>query len=238
MTDVRKFDTHDDLFREAMDIFVRAAVEAIQTKGRFTVALAGGSTPRGLYEQLASNKEAISWNKVLVFFGDERTVPPDHRESNYKMAHESLLSKVNIPEANVHRMQGEIDPETAAADYESILRSTFGKSMPQLDLILLGMGDDGHTASLFPGTDALSIRNRLVVSNFVPKLDTWRLTLTATAINQAAIVQFLVAGASKANALRAVLKGEHQPDRLPSQLIKPTHGKLIWLVDNEAAALI
>src|SRR5690606_983517 len=172
------------------------------------------------------------------FWGDERTVPPDHPDSNYRMAKEALLDFVALPASNVHRISGELEPARAAAEYEQTLRSFFAKraGKTRFDLILLGMGDDGHTASLFPDTEALNETERLVVANHVPKLDTWRITLTAPIINDAAHVAFLVAGAGKAAVLKRVLQGPRQPHKLPSQLIQPVDGELVWLLDKAAAS--
>ncbi|MBC7871330.1 MAG: 6-phosphogluconolactonase, partial [Chitinophagaceae bacterium] len=163
---------------------------------------------------------------------------PDHADSNYRMTREALLDHVRIPAANVHRMQGEIDPSQAANAYEYELRAFFGTAQPRFDLVMLGMGDDGHTASLFPGTAALDEEIRAVTANYVDKLHTWRITLTQTAINHAAAITFLVAGESKAVILREVINGPYQPEIYPSQLIDPVEGQLIWLVDDAAAALL
>ena len=217
------------------------AREGVSQRGRFSVALAGGSTPRRIYEILAGDDgpgNSLDWPKVHVFFGDERTVPPDHSDSNFRMAHEALLSLVAIPAENVHRMIGEGDAVANARLYEDELRSFFGDDAdwPAFDLVMLGMGDDGHTASLFPATTALEERRAWVVANWVEKFDTFRVTLTAPAVNAARHVMFMVAGGSKAARLREVLHGEHDPQRLPSQLIRPDDGSLEWLVDRAAAA--
>ena len=215
-----------------------AAREAIEARGLFTVALSGGNTPRRVYELLAGEEvgKGIDWPNVHVFFGDERTVPPDHAESNYRMANEALLSRVPLPPANVHRIEGLGDAAANASAYESELRGLFGDAeWPRLDQVLLGMGDDGHTASLFPGTEALQETRLWVAPNWVEKLGAWRVTLTAPAINAARHVTFLVTGAAKAERLREVLKGERDPARLPSQLIRPSEGTLEWYVDRAAA---
>jgi 6-phosphogluconolactonase len=230
---------------EAAERVVRAADEAVALAGRFSFVLAGGSTPKALYELLASDahRDRIDWPNVEIYFGDERTVPPDHKDSNYRMAHEALLSKVPIPAANVHRMRGEIDPEEAAKEYGLLLKEKFpstgsgqaGDGGP--DLVLLGMGDDGHTASLFPGTPALAETKHRAFANPVPRLDTTRLTMTAPFINGAREVLLTVTGANKASRLAEVLEGPRDPERLPVQLIQPASGKIAWLIDAGAAGM-
>ncbi len=230
----------EEVSQRAADLFVRLADEAVSSTGRFAVALSGGSTPRVLYALLATNefRRRVPWSRVHLFWGDERCVPPDHPESNYHMAREVLLDKAPIPVRNIHRMPAEQEDHLrAAAAYEQMLRAFFeltAGELPSFDLILLGMGEDGHTASLFPGTTALAENERLVASNYVEKLGTYRLTLTVPVINHAANVVFLVSGKSKASMLKEVLEGEHQPQHLPSQLIRPVEGKLVFIVDREA----
>jgi 6-phosphogluconolactonase len=219
------------LAHEAADRFMALARSAIATRGRFTVALSGGSTPQLLYELLAT--QPIEWEHVHFFWGDERCVPPDHVDSNYGMTQRSLLSHADIPKQNVHRLKGELDPAQAAQQYEDELRVILG-SRPHFDLILLGMGTDAHTASLFPGTSALHEQKRWVVAHYVGKLQATRLTLTLPIINDAANVIFLIAGSDKAAALRSVWHGPHDPDRFPAQSVVPTTGRLIWLVDQAA----
>jgi 6-phosphogluconolactonase len=230
------------LYRTAAEEFVRQVREAVPRKGLFTVALSGGSTPKGLYSLLASEatlRGRLPWDKIHIFWGDERHVPPDHRDSNYRMASEAMLSKVSIPPANVHRIKCEdLDASKVADEYEQTLRNFFhlaAGQFPRFELVLLGMGPDGHTASLFPGTDAVREAQRLVLANWVEQFNTYRITLTAPVLNNAACLIFLVSGKEKAEALRAVLEGEAQPDSLPSQLIHPTNGRLLWLVDQSAA---
>ncbi len=226
---------------EAAERVVRAANEAVALTGRFSFVLAGGSTPKALYELLAGDayRTRIDWPSVEIFFGDERTVPPDHPDSNHRMAHEAMLSKVVIPAANVHRMRGEFDPEEAAKEYGQLLKEKFGDAASGggPDLVLLGMGDDGHTASLFPGTPALRETKHRAFANPVPKLNTIRLTMTAPFINRAREVMLTVTGASKAKRLAEVLEGPRDPERLPVQLIQPTSGKIVWLVDAAAAGM-
>lgn len=236
-----------EVAKEGATRFADLATAAIGAAGRFTVALSGGSTPKDIHKTLAAPpyRDAIDWSKVYIFFGDERCVPPDDADSNYRMARETLLSQVPIPAENIFRMRGEANPAEAAEEYAGQLHDFFKlaqpggatpESYPRLDLIFLGMGPDGHTASLFPGTAALQERNKSVTSNYVPKLDTRRLTLTAPAINRAANIIFLIAGEAKAPALKEVLEGEYQPQIYPSQLIRPSQGKLTFLVDEAAAA--
>ena len=237
---VTVFDDAEAVARAAAGRVAELARLSISERGSFTLALSGGNTPRRVYELLASAEFAglVEWERVHVFFGDERAVPPDHAESNYRMAAESLLSRVAVPAENVHRIEGLGDAAANASDYESEMRSLFGEDAewPRLDLVLLGMGDDGHTASLFPGTSALEETRLWVAANWVEKLGAWRVTLTAPAINAARHVLFLVSGAAKAERLREVLRGERDPARLPSQLIRPRDGTLEWFADRAAAA--
>lgn len=237
MNEIRVLADADAIARAAADYIRDLAAQSIQAHDRFSLALSGGSTPRKLY-QLLAQQTGIDWRHVHIFWGDERCVASDHVDSNYRMAKESLLDHVPIPGEQIHRMKGELDPAHAAAEYEHILRDHFGQSQPRFDLVLLGMGDDGHTASLFPHTAALSETQRWVVGNFAEAKQTWRITLTAIAINAAQNVMFLVSGIDKAERLRQVLKGPYSPDELPSQLIKPVDGKLIWMVDSPAASLL
>jgi 6-phosphogluconolactonase len=226
-----------EVAHEAAERVIAAANRAADEGRAFSIALAGGGTPKALYELLSTEpyKSRVDWARVEVFFGDERTVPPDHKDSNYRMAREALLSKVPIPGDNVYRMAGERDPQAAAKEYGQVLKEKFGDG--GMDTILLGMGDDGHTASLFPETEALDETKHRCVANFVPKLNTWRLTLTAPLINRSAQVILLVGGASKAQRLQEVLEGPPDPRRLPVQLIKPASGRLTWLVDAAAAGM-
>jgi len=224
---------------EAAGRMAGLARASITARGRFTLALSGGSTPRALYALLASDnyRDRIEWGRALIFWSDERCVPPDDAESNYRLAHESPLSKVSIPSSHVHRVMGEADPEHAAMLYEQIIRREVPAAVgiPAFDLILLGLGPDGHTASLFPGTAALHEKHRLVVANYVPQLNAHRITFTAPLINAAANVMFLVVGSDKADVLRAVLEGEFKPDVFPAQRIAPGKGTLTWLIDRAAA---
>jgi 6-phosphogluconolactonase len=234
---VRVHEDVRELAAAAARVFVQEANEAIRESSRFTVALAGGSTPKATYETLASeygSSSDLDWNKVHVFFGDERTVGPDDEDSNYRMAKGALLSRV--PVGSVHRMRGELPPPEAATLYEEELTALFG-GPPRLDLVMLGIGDDGHTASLFPRTPALDIDGRWVVENPVEKLGTTRLTLTVPAINAARRVVFLVAGEGKAEALAEILEGDADPRDYPAKLIKPIDGP-DWMIDQAASRLL
>ncbi|MBC8132134.1 MAG: 6-phosphogluconolactonase [Deltaproteobacteria bacterium] len=229
--------TPADVTAAAAAHIVDAAAVAVAAAGRFTIALSGGSTPRALYTLLATTPYAsrIDWSRVHVFWGDERCVPPDHPGSNYRMTREVLLDPVKIPPANVHRIHGEDEPHSAAAAYDGALRQAFPVSPAQFDLMLLGMGDNGHTASLFPGLTAVQESARWVVAEYVAEVSMWRVTLTPAIINAAAHVLLLVAGADKAPMLRRVLEGPRDPNALPVQIVKPA-GQLTWLVDAAAAS--
>ncbi len=233
------FDNPDEVAQAAAARFVELGREAIAERGRFAVALAGGSTPKRVYELLASEsyREQLDWSKVHIFFGDERCVPPDDAASNYRMANEALLSRVSLPAKNIHRMNGVGDAVANARLYEDEIRTFFNDAAwPRFDFVLLGMGDDGHTASLFPGTEVLFEREAWVAGLWVEKLGAYRITLTAPAINHALHIIFLVTGENKAGRLAEILKDEHDPAvRLPAQLIKPLDGSLEWLVDRAAS---
>lgn len=219
--------------------FVQSAARAIERSGRFTIALAGGSTPRKLYELLATPQwsAAVDWSKVHLFWGDERHVPPDDAESNYRMAHEALIDHVPLPTANVHRIKAEEEnAEHAAQEYEQQLREFFNPDVgawPRFDLVLLGLGPDGHTASLFPGTDVLNETTRWVAAPWVPKFAAFRITLTLPLLNNAAEILFLVSGREKAAKLREVLQ---DAPVLPAQFIQPSNGALLWVTDRLAAS--
>ena len=230
--------TPADLFHTAAEEFIRVGRTAIGAQGRFTVALSGGSTPRGLHTQLARDYAGFSWNRTFVFIGDERYVPPDHPDSNYRMANETLLTQVAIPSENVHRVRTELpDPHQAAAEYEADTRKFFQLrpgEFPRFDLIILGLGPDGHTASLFPGTEGLKEQQKLVIANWVEKFNAFRISFTYPVLNKAAEVMFLVSGPDKADAVRQVLKGSTPP--LPAQGVQPGDGKLIWMLDEAASS--
>lgn len=240
LIDLRRFAGGAELARAAAEEFAWRADDAVRARSRFSVALAGGSTPRRLYQLLADPaqplRDRIDWSATHFFWGDERHVPPDHPDSNYRMARETLLDVVSVPAGNIHRMHGEeADAARAAAGYEAELRAFFS-GQPRFDLVLLGLGADAHTASLFPGSEAVREHERWVVAPWVEKLASWRLTLTPAVFDRAGAVIFLVQGEEKAEALRAVLEGERDPDRYPAQAVRPESGDLLWLVDDAAAS--
>ncbi len=223
--------------------FDRCAIEAITARGKFSVALSGGSTPKRLYQILADSpyREKISWANVEIFWGDERSVSPDHNDSNFRMAKEAMLDRMNIPAACIHRLQAEReDRDKAAQEYQNEIASVLGVDPngepPVFDLILLGMGPDAHTASLFPGSTALRETKKWVVPNWVEKFKTFRLTMTRPLINKAREVLFLVAGKDKTAPLQKVFCGPSEPNIYPSQLICPTNGQLVWYLDVAAIA--
>ncbi len=248
---IRIYEDSNELALKAARRFARIADQYVLGNGHFTVALSGGSTPKALFSLLAKTPflETVPWSSIYFFWGDERTVSPDHPDSNYRMTRETLLAHVPVPEQNIFRIPAELeDPSQAARDYTTTLTDFFVKmtnpntttepltSVPRFDLIFLGMGPDGHTASLFPHTTALKNESDIVVANYVEKFQTYRITLTAKAINNARNVTFLVAGEDKAETLKNVLEGERQPELYPSQLIHPTKGTLLWMVDEAAAS--
>jgi 6-phosphogluconolactonase len=234
-----------EIARHAAGEVVRIANEAVAARGVFSMALSGGSTPKVLYALLAEHpalRNSLPWDKIDVFFGDERHVGPGHADSNYQMAEDAMLSKVPLKPDQIHRIKGEYpDAAKAACEYEDVIREQFKLqpgAFPRFDLVLLGMGSEGHTLSLFPGTKALKETQRIVTSNWVGKLCTERITLTVPAANAAANMLFMIAGADKAPALKAVLEGPREPDQLPAQLIQPVNGKLFWLLDEAAASML
>jgi 6-phosphogluconolactonase len=233
------------LARRAAQYFVEMAGEAVAGQGRAHIAISGGSTPKAAFQLLADRdqpwRSRMPWDKLDLYWVDERAVPPDHLDSNYRMTREALLDHVPLHPCQIHRIEGELEPEAAAARYESQLRDTFrleGTESPRFDLVALGMGGDGHTASLFPRTKALHEMGRLVTANHVPQMKTWRITLTWPVINHASSVFFLIAGQDKAHVLNEVLTGPRDPERLPSQLIWPSSGILTLILDQAAAALL
>jgi len=219
------------------DEFARAAGEAAQKDRLFCVAVAGGSTPLGVYRRLTQppHRGAIRWKRVRFFWGDERCVPPEHPRSNFRAARGSLLRPLGIPPRHVFRMKGEENPARAALAYEAMLRRHVPGRPPRLDLVLLGLGTEGHTASLFPDTEALSEQRRLVAANFVPPQNEWRLTLTYRALNAARRVVFLVSGAEKASVAAKILKKQRGWRSLPASRVAPRRGTVLWLLDEEAA---
>lgn len=237
---IRVFHDLEALSRAAADLFFTLSHMAIAARKKFTVALSGGSTPARLYSLLGSDEycEKITWQGVHVFWTDERAVPKEHPESNYRLADTSLLSKVPLPAGNIHRIRGEEEPRSAAQRYEEEIRQFFGGTqVPVFDLVILGAGEDGHTASLFPGSAPLNERVRLAAPVLMdrPKID--RVTLTLPVLNHAAHILFLVSGRKKGDILRELLEGEHR-DTYPAGLVQPVNGSLEWLVDKDAAALL
>jgi 6-phosphogluconolactonase len=231
--------------KRAAQEFVQAAASAVREKGSFNVVLAGGSTPKALYGLLVNDptlRSQVPWDKIHLFFGDERHVAPDHPDSNFRMATETLISKSPLKPEKVTRIKGEYpDADRAALEYEKALREYFklkDGEYPRFDLVLAGMGNEGHTLSLFPGTKALHADGRIAVRNWVGKLYAERITLTAPAASNAAQIIFMVTGADKAPALKAVLEGPYEPEQLPAQLLQPKNGKLLWLVDTAAGSML
>ncbi|MGA9585975.1 MAG: 6-phosphogluconolactonase [Terracidiphilus sp.] len=233
------------LARRTAQHFVEVVEKAVSRQGRARIAISGGSTPKAAFQLLADPGQPwlkrMPWDKLELYWVDERTVPPDHPESNYRMTREAMLNHVPLKPEQVHRMEGELEPEVAAARYESLLRNNFrleGAESPRFDLIALGMGDDGHTASIFPHTEAIHTLGRLVTANQVPQKNTWRITLTWPVINQGSSVFFLIGGTDKAELVKEVFTGPSDPERLPSQLIWPSGGILTLILDKDAAALL
>ena len=236
MAELRVSPTAAEAARAAAEYICSRSGECIRSKGGFTIALAGGSTPRLLYETLASPPyaEQIDWAGWHVFWGDERCVPPDHLDSNYQLASETLLDKVDIPGHQAHRMRGEIDPRESAEEYEEVIRRRLGATL-SLNLILLGLGDDGHTASLFPCTRAIEEKERLVVADWVPHLGTYRVTFTLPLINAAAEVAFLATDDAKADAVRDVLQPSPGSTALPAARVSPASGQVHWFLTKSSA---
>lgn len=227
----------------AAEKFAVSAKHAASARGVARIAISGGTTPKAMFGMLADPAKPyfaqVPWDKLQLFWVDERCVPPDHADSNYRMTNEAMLSKVPLAPERIFRMEGELEPEAAASRYEAAIRTAFrleGAESPVFDLVLLGMGDDGHTASLFPHTEAINELGRIVVANHVPQKDTWRITLTWPVINRAREVAFLIEGAGKAQVLHEVLQGPYDPESKPSQLIRPDSGRLEMLLDAAAAA--
>lgn len=235
--ELRAFPSASDVARALAEVFVEAGNAALAERGRFSVSLAGGTTPKAAYALLAGPPfaGALDWNAVEVFFGDERCVPPGDDRSNYKMANDAFLRAVAIPEANVHRIRGEEDPQTAARAYRAELESALG-AHPRFDLVMLGMGPDGHTASLFPGEDPQTDDASLVRAVYSQSQSQWRVTFTPAVINAARSVVFAVEGSEKAQTLARVREGPRDVVTLPAQIVAPADGAVIWLVDAAAAA--
>ena len=240
MAKLHVLSTAEEAAQAAAELVASLAEESGTSQGRFTVALSGGSTPRRLYQILASPPYAkgMAWDRWHVFWGDERCVPPDHEDSNYRMAKDALLDRVPIPPTHIRRMRGDAVPDVAAEEYETLLRAGFQKSEPQFDLLLLGIGDDGHTASLFPGTAALQECSKLVVANWVPQLKGHRITFTLPLINSARVIVFLDTDAAKAEILRRVLEPTPSEAMLPAAMVRPSNGAVHWFLTQDAARLL
>ena len=237
MTDLTVLANAEEISQKAAERIAELATAAVDKRGVFSIALAGGNTPRRTYELLAEQpwRDRVPWSNVCVFWGDERWVPPDDERSNQRMARTTLLDHVPIPPQQIHPIGCAESPTHDAAAYEVCLRTELGES-PHFDLILLGLGDNGHTASLFPNTPVVQERKRWVTAVYLPEQKLHRITLTAPLINAARCVVFLVSGAKKADIVQQVLRGQPDPQRLPAQLIKPTDGELCWLLDAQAAS--
>ena len=243
-TQVRLFDDPEEMARGVADRLLRWTASRLEAGERFTVALSGGTTPLHLFDLLSQEpyRGRIPWHRIHFFWGDERMVPPDHEESNYGTADRALLRRLQLPSDQIHRIRGEVaDPDEAAAEYASELRTTFRLregELPRFDLVLLGMGTDGHIASLFPGNPALWENRKLVTSAYLPKPGIHRITLTCPVINNAACIVFMVAGEEKAEILRRALEGPHEPHLLPAQLVRPQEGEFLWYIDRAAGRLL
>jgi 6-phosphogluconolactonase len=234
------YPTRAELVQAVAELIVTTTTQAIKERDFCAIALAGGNTPREVYRALATEpfRNRIDWNKLHLFWGDERNVPPDHPQSNFGMVREAMLAHHRVPETNIHRIKGEIAAEQAAKEYAEELKKFFQNQRIRFDLVLLGIGEDGHTASLFPGTDAVAEISKPVTAVFVPRLDKWRVTLTFPVINSASKVAFVVAGKSKAQIIENLLK-LHKPDpQWPASMVQPQSGVLFWLMDADAAANI
>jgi 6-phosphogluconolactonase len=242
----RVYDGADALNRAAAELFVESAKAAVAARGKARIAISGGNTPKTTFALLANPAEpflkAMPWEQIELYWVDERCVPPDHPDSNYRITREAMLSKVPLKPEQVFRIEGELEPEAAAARYESTIRAQFrleGAEAPRFDVLALGMGNDGHTASLFPHTEGLHELMRIAIANHVPQQkETWRVTLTWPVIVEAAEVFFLIEGKAKADPLHRVLQGSYDPETFPSQLIQPKNGRVLFLLDRDAAALL
>lgn len=237
---IHAYSNKQALLTATAERMVNCIVQAIQKNGVCNIALSGGNTPGGVFSLLASdsNRDQVDWDRLHVFWGDERMVPPEHNDSNFRMARETLLDHIKIPDENVHRMRGEIAPEAAAIEYAELLHNHFKGSFPCFDVILLGLGEDGHTASLFPETDAVGECEKHAVAVFVPKLNSWRVTLTFPVINAAREVLFLVSGKSKSDMIQRIMSIKQPDKKIPATMVNPQNGELHWMLDSEAMVLI
>jgi len=238
--EIHVYPTPAELVSAAAEMMIGAIAEAVAARGHAMIALSGGTTPRGLYQALAEEpyRTRVPWDCVHLFWGDERMVPPEHAQSNFRMAKETLVDHVPIPAENVHRVRGEAPPEEAATKYAEALVGVFAGQPPRFDVVLLGLGTDGHTASLFPGADALGETKAPVATVFMPSLDGWRVTLTFPVLNAARRIIFLVSGVEKAAIVARVITSESPAKRLPATLVRPENGHVHWMLDAQAASLI
>ncbi len=237
---VQIWNTRNDLEKSVAEKIFDAIRTSLKENSRCSIALSGGKTPRNVFRLMGKDaeKRIVDWKRVQVFFCDERAVPPDNPDSNYGMIEREWLSHIPIPQENVHRMKGEIDPNVASQEYDLEMRKTFGGDSIELNLVLLGVGEDGHTASLFPGTDAVLEKEALVKPVFVQQINSWRLTLTLPVLNAAHEIIFFAAGKQKASVIRNVLRASGEDLKLPASLIRPKNGTLFWMIDDEAGSLL
>lgn len=237
---IHAYPNKDKLVAAITERVISEIGQAIQERGLCNIALAGGNTPREIYSKLAEStyQDRVDWNRLHLFWGDERMVPPEHQDSNFRMVQETLLDHVRIPDGNVHRIRGEVAPEQAAQEYTELLHNHFKSDSPCFDIILLGIGEDGHTASLFPGTDAVEECGKHATAVFVPRLDTWRVTLTFPVLNAAREVFFLVSGRSKSDIVQRIISIKQSAKEFPASMVNPENGTLHWMLDSEAMVLI
>ena len=237
---IHAYSNKEKLVTATAEYMVNSIGKAIQKNGLCSVALSGGNTPGGVFSMLAENpyRDRVDWSRLHLFWGDERMVPPEHQDSNFRMVQETLLDHIKIPDENVHRIRGEIVPERAAEEYSELLRGHFKADVPCFDLILLGLGEDGHTASLFPETDAVEEYEKHAVAVFVPKLSAWRVTLTLPVLNVAREILFLVSGRSKSEMVQRIMSIKQPAKELPATMVNPQSGELHWMLDSEAMVLI
>lgn len=237
---IHAYPNKDKLVTATTERVINEIGQAIQERGLCKIALAGGNTPREIYSMLAEStyRDRVDWDRLHLFWGDERMVPPEHEDSNFRMVKETLLDHVRIPDGNVHRIRGENVPEQAAQEYAELLHNHFKEDSPRFDIILLGIGEDGHTASLFPGTDAVEECKLYTVAVFVPRPDAWRVTLTFPVLNAAREVFFLVSGRSKSDIVQRIIGIKKPAKEFPASMVNPENGTLHWMLDSEAMVLI
>ncbi len=240
MTRIFKFSSRNELIKQTADYFIKTLNSCLEKQTTCRIALSGGSTPEPLYRMLGNSPlaDCLDWDRIHFFWSDERMVPPDHPESNYRLAYHTLLQPRNIKETNLHRLPGELEPDQAALISSRNLEKHFHPDQPQFDLILLGIGSDGHTASLFPDTEAVipPLPQSWITANYIPKFDSWRLTFTERLINLGQKILFLAAGKAKAQAAAEIIEGEENPALFPAQLVQPVNGSVTWFLDQEAAS--